>query len=574
MRMSTSEAMAETLVAEGVEHVSGIVGSAFMDLLDLFPAAGIQFVPVRHEQSAGHFEDGYGRVTGRAGVVIAQNGPGITNLVTSVAAANLAHTPIVIISPSAGSLSVGWDGFQEADTASIFRPVTKAALRVTHPGRVADVLRTAFRVAYAERGPVLVDIPRDYFYGELDEVILRPGQYRQTGRNPGDPALIRRAVDLLSGAKRPVIIAGRGAVDAEAVPAAMQLAEWFTAPVVTSYLHNDAFPADHRLALGPIGYMGSKAAMSVLADADVVVAIGTRLSVFGTLPQYDFDYFPKRAAIIQIDVNPKQIARTHPVAVGIAADAKAATEAMLAVLGQTSRPQPVAATLTAVADARQKWRHELETLAMAPGSPINPRRALFEISRVLPKSAIVTTDIGNVASTANSYLTFTESRKFLAALTFGNCGFAYPAALGAKWARPDCPTFAIVGDGAWGMSLHEVSTAVEQDLPVVALVFNNHEWGAEKKNQIDFYHDRFVGTNIQGPEFAEVAKAMGASGIQVTQADAVGDAVKSAMANGRPTVVEILVDGTQLAPPFRRDALKPPRRLLPKYAHLDDRYGR
>jgi sulfoacetaldehyde acetyltransferase len=262
------------------------------------------------------------------------------------------------------------------------------------------------------------------------------------------------------------------------------------------------------------------------------------------------------------------------VAVGIAADAKAATEAMLAVLGQTSRPQPVAATLTAVADARQKWQQELEALAMVPGSPINPRRALFEISRVLPKSAIVTTDIGNVASTANSYLTFTESRKFLAALTFGNCGFAYPAALGAKWARPDCPTFAIVGDGAWGMSLHEVSTAVEQDLPVVALVFNNHEWGAEKKNQIDFYHDRFVGTNIQGPEFAEVAKAMGASGIQVTQADAVGDAVKSAMANGRPTVVEILVDGTQLAPPFRRDALKPPRRLLPKYAHLDDRYGR
>jgi len=217
------------------------------------------------------------------------------------------------------------------------------------------------------------------------------------------------------------------------------------------------------------------------------------------------------------------------------------------------------------------WDDEITSQAMVAGEPINPRRALFEISKVLPRNAIVTTDIGNVASTANSYMKFYESRKYLAALTFGNCGFSYPAALGAQLGSPDSPTIAIVGDGAWGMSLHEVSTAVEQNIPTIACVFNNGQWGAEKKNQVDYYNNRFVGSNIQTPNFAEVARAMGANGIRVSHPEEVGDALTSAIQSGRPTVLEIMVDGTQLAPPFRRDALHSPVRLLPKYADLDYR---
>lgn len=571
IKMTPSEAICETLLAEGVDHVTGIVGSAFMDLLDLFPTAGIKFISVRHEQSAGHMEDAYSRVTGRAGVLIGQNGPGITNMVTSVAAANLAHTPMVVICPSAGTATVGWDGFQEADTVQIFKTITKEAIRVPHPSRVADCLRTAFRIAYAERGPVLYDIPRDYFYGEIYEQILEPHQYRVSQRGCGDLESITRAVELLASAEHPVIISGRGVVDTKAKDIVAKIGEFLTAPVACTYLHNDAFPSDHPLWLGPIGYMGSKAAMNTLAEADVILALGTRLSVFGTTPQYDIDYFPESAKIIQVDINPRHIARTHPVEVGLIADAKEAAREILKGLKEKFPNLQVKKDYLSVIRSRQEaWDKEIVELAMVDGNPINPRRALLEIQKALPDNAIVATDIGNVSSTANSYLRFKGEGMHIAALTFGNTGFAYPAALGSQMAKLDAPVVAIIGDGAWGMSLHEVSTAVEHALPVVAIVFRNMGWCAEKKNQIDFYNNRFIGVDIPNPEsFVPVAIAMGAEGIRVTNSEEVGSALKRALASRKPTVLEILCDGTQLAPPFRKDALKMPTRLLPKYQHLD-----
>lgn len=572
MKMTPSEAIVETLLAEGVDHISGILGSAFMDMLDLLPTAGIKFIPVRHEQSAAHMADAYGRVTGKAGVVIGQNGPGITNMVTSVAAANMAHTPMVVIAPSAGTPTLGWDGFQEVDQVSVFQAITKATVRVPHPSRVADCLRTAFRIAYAERGPVLYDIPRDYFYGEVEDYILEPHQYRVSERGSGSPKALDRAAELLCAARNPVILSGRGVVDADGIDVVKDIADYLTAPVATSYMHNDAFPADHPLAVGPIGYMGSKAAMHTLKEADAILAIGTRLSVFGTLPSYDIDYFPKQAKIIQIDINPRNIARTHPIEVGIIGDARAACVELLKRLkANKSEMTENKARLEKVKEEKEKWEKELIALAMVDGNPINPRRALLELARILPDDTIVTSDIGNVSSTANAYMTFTQSRKHIAALTFGNCGFAYPAAIGAKIAAPDCPVVAIVGDGAWGMSLHEVSTAVEQNLPVVACVFNNKAWSAEKKNQIDYYNNRFVGADINGPDFAEVARSMGAEGIRVEQPEDLSAAYEFALNSNKPTVLDIQVDGTQLAPPFRKDALKKPQRFLPKYAHLDYR---
>ncbi|CAM3115789.1 sulfoacetaldehyde acetyltransferase [Filibacter tadaridae] len=570
VKMTPSEAIVETLVAEGVKEIYGIVGSAFMDMLDLFPAAGIRFLPVRHEQSAGHMADAYTRVTGVAGVIVGQNGPGITNMVTSVAAANQAHTPMVIISPSAGTPTIGWDGFQEADQVSIFKDITKETVRVTHTSRVADCLRTAFRIAYAERGPVLFDIPRDLFYGELEEQILQPHQYRVDSRGSGDPASIKKAVELLKDAKYPVIISGRGAVDADGVDAVAQIAEHLTAPVAVTYMHNDAFPADHPLAVGPIGYMGSKAAMHTLKKADVVLAIGTRLSVFGTLPCYDIDYFPKNAKIIQVDINPRQIARTHPVEVGIIGDAKAASDEIYKQLLSAS-PSSVKKQdrLEELSKVKEEWEQELIDLAMEEGSPINPRRALLELTKALPENTIISSDIGNVSSTANAYLKFNQTRRHIAALTFGNTGFAYPAALGAQLAEPDSPVVAIIGDGAWGMSLHEVSTAVEQNLPVIACVFNNKSWAAEKKNQIDFYDNRFVGADIDAPDFAEVAISMGALGYTIDKPEDIAKVVKEVLEKRKPAVLNIFVDGTQLAPPFRKDALKMPTRFLEKYKHLD-----
>ncbi|HLR40879.1 MAG TPA: sulfoacetaldehyde acetyltransferase [Virgibacillus sp.] len=570
VKMTPSEAIVETLVAENVKEIYGIVGSAFMDMLDLFPAAGIRFLPVRHEQSAAHMADAYTRVSGTAGVVIGQNGPGITNMVTSVAAANQAHTPMVVISPSAGTPTIGWDGFQEANQVSIFEDITKETVRVTHKSRVADCLRTAFRIAYAERGPVLYDIPRDLFYGEIEEEILAPHQYRVDARGSGNPASIEKAVELLKDAKKPVIISGRGAVDADGVDTVAQIAEHLTAPVAVSYMHNDAFPADHPLAVGPIGYMGAKSAMYSLQEADVVLAIGTRLSVFGTLPCYDIDYFPKNAKIIQVDINPRQIARTHPVEVGVIGDAKAASDEIYKQLqaGSPSRKKNQA-RLEEVSKRKEAWDKELIDLAMEDGTPINPRRALLELTKALPENAIISSDIGNVSSTANAYLKFNQTRRHIAALTFGNTGFAYPAALGAQLAEPDTAVAAIIGDGAWGMSLHEVSTAVEQNIPVIACVFNNKSWAAEKKNQVDFYDNRFIGADIEAPEFAEVAKSMGALGFTIEKPEDIAPAVKEVLEKRKPAVLNIYVDGTQLAPPFRKDALKMPTRLLDKYKHLD-----
>ncbi|MBO5366550.1 MAG: sulfoacetaldehyde acetyltransferase [Peptococcaceae bacterium] len=572
VKMSASEAICETLVAEGIDHVTGIVGSAFMDLLDLFPAAGIRFIPVRHEQSAAHMEDAYSRISGKAGVCIGQNGPGITNMVTSVAAANMGHTPMVVICPSAGTPTVGWDGFQECDTVGVFKPITKGTVRIPHPSRAADCTRTAFRMAYALRGPVLLDVPRDYFYGEVEDYILEPHQYRVDDRGCGSPESLQKAAELFANAERPVIISGRGVVDTDSQNIVAEIAELMTAPVACTYLHNDAFPADHPLWMGPIGYMGSKAAMNTVAEADVILAIGTRLSVFGTTPQYDINYFPETAKIIQIDINPLNIARTHPVEVGIIGDAKAASIELLARLKAiVGDKAPVQARLDLVKERVAAFDKEIEDLAMEPGTPMNPRRVLYEIAKVLPKNAIVCTDIGNVASTENSYLKCYEGKKHIAALTFGNTGFSYPAGLGAKLAAPDCPVINIVGDGAWGMSLHEVSTAVQENIPTISCVFHNTEWGAEKRNQIDFYNNRFVGCDIEAPDFAEVAKTMGAHGVRISTPEEVGPAILEAIALNKPTVIQFDVDGTQLAPPFRKDALNLPVRYLEKYAHLDYR---
>lgn len=573
VKMTPSEAIVETLLAEGVDHVCGIVGSAFMDMLDLFPSAGIRFIPVRHEQSAGHMEDAYARITGRAGVITGQNGPGITNMVTSVAAANMGHTPLIVISPSAGTPTIGWDGFQECDQVSVFKAITKATVRVPHPKRAADCLRTAFRIAYAERGAVLYDIPRDYFYGEIEETILKPSQYRVDARGCGSMASLDQAAALLAKAKNPVIVSGRGVVDADALDVIKDIAEHLTAPVAVTYLHNDAFYGSHPLSVGPIGYMGSKAAMKILSKADVVLAVGTRLSVFGTLPQYDINYFPDKAKIIQIDINPKHIARTHPIEVGIIGDAREATVEILKRLKAAEKSRKAdPRRLAAVKKERDAWEKEIVSAAMVKGKPVNPRRVLLEISRALPDDAIVATDIGNVSSTANSYLKFNGGRRHIAALTFGNTGFAYPAALGAQLARPKSPVIAIIGDGAWGMSLHEVSTAVEHNLPVVACVFRNMWWGAEAKNQIDFYNNRFCGVDIPNPEsFVPVAKAMGAEGIRVDRVEDIRDAFETCIKSRKPTVLEFVVDGTQLAPPFRKDALALPTRFLKKYDHLDYR---
>ncbi len=563
MKITPSEAFVETLVAHGVREVFGIVGSAYMDALDLFPLAGIRFISVAHEQAAAHGADGFARATGRPGVCIAQNGPGITNFVTAIAAAYWAHSPVVMITPESGTSTMGHGGFQETEQMPIFSKITKWQVHVNRPDRLAELTSRAFNLALAERGPVQVNIPRDYFYGEMDITLPKPLAIE---RSAGGPESLEAAARLLAGARRPVILAGGGVIFSGAVEECKALAEYLTAPVCSSYLHNDSFPASHPLAVGPLGYQGSKAAMKLLAKADVVLALGSRLGPFGTLPQHGLDYWPKDAQIIQVDADHRMLGLVRPASVAVCGDAKLAARE---ILERVKRLKPGfakdEARLAEIRAEKDAWRDELAKWP-SPNEPgkIGPRRALAALRDAMPKNAMVSTDIGNVCSVSNSYLHFEEPGLFMAAMSFGNCGYAFPTAMGAKIGRPDRPAVAYVGDGAWGMALAEVMTCVREEVPVVGVVFNNQQWGAEKKNQVDYFSDRYVGSNLVNPDFAEVAKAMGANGITVSEEDQVGDALREAIRSRRCTILNINLT-RELGDPFRRDAFRPPRRLLDKY---------
>lgn len=570
--MTPSEAILEQFVAEDAEVMFGIVGSAFMDFLDIMPQAGIRYIPVRHEQNAAHMADGYAEALRgqEPGICVAQNGPGVTNMVTGIKAAELNHSPVIMLSPTATTGSIGTDGFQEADTMSIFEDTVEWQGRLEDKSRIAEYVRTAYRESLTNKGPAQIDFPRDNLYGEIEVDVLDPSQYRQTEIGGAADSAVSDAAELLDEADNPAIIAGLGTIYSEAVDEVAELAEMLNAPVANSYLHNDSFPISHPLAVGALGYGGSKAAMEQLSEADVILAVGSRLSGFGLLPQYGMDWFPEDADVIQIDVDASQIGRTTRVELGLVGDAAETVRNLTSKLDESAGASDARAE--EIQQAYADWREELEEMSQQDQTPVHPRRGLWEVAEALPDNAMVATDIGNTCSMANAYLEFDNPGNFLAAGTYGNCGFAYPAVMGAKVARPDDPAIAITGDGAWGMQqMNEVLTAVRQDIPAVAIVFNNMEWGAEKQNQYWFYNERFVGTDLpENPDFAQIARDMGAKGIHVEDPDEIGSAVEEAIESDRPAVVDIRTDGTELLEPFRRDALDDPERILEKYRQPGD----
>ena len=585
-KMTSSEAFVETMVANDVTDIFGIMGSAFMDAMDIFEPAGIRFIPVVHEQGAAHMADGYARVSGRHGVVIAQNGPGISNCVTAIAAAYWAHTPVVMITPETGTMGMGLGGFQEANQLPMFEEFTKYQGHVNNPKRMAEYTGRCFDRAMSEMGPTQLNIPRDYFYGEIEVEIPQPNRL---DRGPGGEHSLNEAAELLAKAKFPVIISGGGVVMGDAVEECKALAERLGAPVVNSYLHNDSFPASHPLWCGPLGYQGSKAAMKLISQADVVVALGSRLGPFGTLPQHGMDYWPKNAKIIQIDADNKMLGLVKKISVGICGDAKAAAIALTQRLAnktlvcdatKADRAKTIAAEKAAWEKELDEWTHERDAFSLdmieeqkkektpTGGNYLSPRQVLRELEKAMPADVMVSTDIGNINSVANSYLRFEKPRSFFAPMSFGNCGYALPTMIGAKAAAPERPAIAYAGDGAWAMSMVEIMTAVRHDIPVTAIVFHNRQWGAEKKNQVDFYNRRFVAGELESPSFAGMAKAMGAEGIVVDDLDQVGPALQRAvemqMKEGKTCVIEIMCT-RELGDPFRRDALSKPVRLLEKY---------
>lgn len=577
-QMTPSEALVETMVAHGVTDVFGIVGSAYMDALDIFEPAGLRFIPVVHEQGAAHMADGFSRVTGRHGVCIAQNGPGVTNFVTGIAAAYWAHSPVVAITPETGSGGIGLGGFQETEQLPIFSEITKYQGHVMRPDRMAEFAGRCFNRAINDRGPTQLNIPRDHFYGELDAGITQP---KVIERGPGGEQSLADAAELLAQARFPVIVSGGGVIMSGegGVDAAIRLAERLGAPVVNSYLHNDSFPASHELWAGPLGYQGSKAGMKLINQADVVLALGTRLGPFGTLPQHGLDYWPKDARIIQVDTDPNMLGLVKHSDVDLFGDARAAAEALTARLADRTlvcddnrdeRAREIRSQKEQWETELEQWTQEVDEWSQqiaAQSERMHPRQMLRELERAMPEDAMVSTDIGNICSVSNSYLRFERPNSFFAAMSFGNCGYAFPTIIGAKVGAPDRPAVAYVGDGAWGMSMMETLTCVRENIPTTAVVFNNGQWGAEKKNQVDFYNQRFIGTNLEGTDWASIARSMGAEGVRVERLEDVGPALRKACDDqraGRTTILEMMVT-PELGDPFRRDALKKPVRYLDKY---------
>ena len=526
--------------------------------------------------------DGFSRVSGRHGVVIGQNGPGISNCVTAIAAAYWAHSPVVMITPETGTMGMGLGGFQEANQLPMFEEFTKYQGHVNNPKRMAEYTARCFDRAISDMGPTQLNIPRDYFYGDITCEIPKP---QRVDRGAGGADSLKAAADLIAKANFPVIISGGGVVMGDAIEQCAALAERLGAPVVNSYLHNDSFPASHPLWCGPLGYQGSKAAMKLISKADVVIALGTRLGPFGTLPQHGMDYWPQDARIVQIDADHKMLGLVKKIDVGIWGDAKAAAIALGELLSGRElacdkNKAERATTIKTEQDAWEKelteWTHErdpfsldmIEEAKKEPGNWLHPRQVLRELEKAMPADVMVSTDIGNINSVANSYLRFERPRSFFAPMSFGNCGYALPTMIGAKVAAPDRPAVSYAGDGAWAMSMGEILTCVRHNIPVTAIVFHNRQWGAEKKNQVDFYNRRFVAGELESESFAGIARSMGAEGIVVDQLEDVGTAFKKAidmqMNEGKSCVVEIMCT-RELGDPFRRDALSKPVRYLDKY---------
>ncbi|MCR9271743.1 MULTISPECIES: sulfoacetaldehyde acetyltransferase [Mameliella] len=576
MKMTTEEAFVKVLQRHGIEHAFGIIGSAFMPISDLFPRAGIMFWDCAHEGSGGFMADGYTRASGKMSMMIAQNGPGITNFVTAVKTAYWNHTPLLLVTPQAANKTIGQGGFQEVEQMKLFEDMVAYQEEVRDPSRIAEVLTRVIAKAKLASAPAQINVPRDYWTQVVDIEIPEPILFE---RSSGGENSVAAAAALLSEAKNPVILNGAGVVLSEGgIAASMALAERLEAPVCVGYQHNDAFPGGHPLFAGPLGYNGSKAGMELIKEADVVLALGTRLNPFSTLPGYGMDYWPKDAKVIQVDINPDRIGLTKKVSVGIIGDAAKVARGILDKLSDTAGDEGREARRTRIAETKSRWAQQLTEMTHEDDDPgtswnqrarddkpdwMSPRMAWRAIQSALPREAIISSDIGNNCAIGNAYPSFDEGRKYLAPGLFGPCGYGLPSIIGAKIGCPDVPVVGFAGDGAFGISVTELTAIGRGEWPAITqVVFRNYQWGAEKRNSTLWYDDNFVGTELdEGVSYAGIASACGLKGVIARTMDeltaALNQAITDQMENGVTTLIEAMIN-QELGEPFRRDAMKKP----------------
>ncbi|RZO63336.1 MAG: sulfoacetaldehyde acetyltransferase [Candidatus Pelagibacterales bacterium] len=576
-KMTTEEAFVKVLQMHGIEHAFGIIGSAFMPISDIFPDAGITFWDVAHETNGGLIADGYTRATGKMSMVIAQNGPGITGLVTPIKTAYWNHTPLLLVTPQAANKTMGQGGFQEVEQMNLFKDMVCYQEEVRDPSRMAEVLNRVIEKAIRGSAPAQINVPRDYWTQVID-IDLPP--IVRLERQAGGIDAIKKAAKLLSEAKFPVILSGAGVVIGGAIEECKKLAEKLDAPVCSGYQHNDSFPGSHPLAAGPLGYNGSKAGMELIAKADVVLALGTRLNPFSTLPGYGIDYWPKNASIIQVDMNSDRIGLTKKVTVGICGDAKMVSQQLLEQLSSKAGDTDRQKRKDLIHQTKSAWLQKLSSLDHEDDDEgtvwnkearerdkdrMSPRQAWRAIQAGMPDDVIISSDIGNNCAIGNAYPTFEKGRKYLAPGLFGPCGYGFPSILGAKIGCPNTPVIGFAGDGAFGISMNEMSSCAREEWPPISMViFRNYQWGAEKRNSILWFDDNFIGTELD-PElsYAKVAVACGLKGVTAKTMQETTNAIKQSCEDqkkGITTFIEVILN-QELGEPFRRDAMKKPVRV-------------
>ena len=573
-KMTTEEAFIKVLQMHGIEHSFGIIGSAMMAISDLFPKAGITFWDCAHECTAGMIADGYTRSTGKMSMAIAQNGPGITNFVTPIKTAYWNHTPLLLVSPQAANKTMGQGGFQEVDQMAMFEEMVCYQEEVLDPRRIPETLNRVIENAWRGSAPAQINVPRDFWTQVID--IELPKIVRIEAA-PGGRESIAQAAELLSNAKFPVILNGAGVILGGAIDASKDLAERLSAPVCCGYQHNDAFPGSHPLFAGPLGYNGSKAAMELISKADVVLALGTRLNPFSTLPGYGIDYWPKDAKVIQVDINSDRIGLTKDVTVPIQGDAKLVAEQILEQLAPTAGDAGREDRKNLISETKSRWLQQLSSMDNEDDDPgtnwnerarnkhperMSPRMAWRAIQAALPSDAIISSDIGNNCAIGNAYPSFEKGRKYLAPGLFGPCGYGFPSILGAKIGNPDTPCVGFAGDGAFGISMNEMTACGRDGWPAITMViFRNYQWGAEKRNTTLWFDDNFVGTELDlDVKYAKIAEACGVKGVQVTTMQELTDALALSVKeqeDGVTTFIEVILN-QELGEPFRRDAMTTP----------------
>jgi thiamine pyrophosphate-dependent acetolactate synthase large subunit-like protein len=556
-KLSGGQAAVLSLKKEKTKNVFGLIGSATMEIFDaLYKEKSISFIGVRDERTGTHMADGYARASNRPGVILAgQNGPGATNLVTGIAQAAAAFSPVISIAGSFSTKDKVEDAFQGVDQQSLFKPITKKTWTINKTRKIPKIFSEAFKLAMSpRRGPVQINLPRNILSKKENFIIdQNKTSYETENITKGKKSYIKKAVKIINNASKLVIIAGGGIKYTSKYSEVIKLAELLNVPIVTAAGHGDAIPFNHKLNAGQMGPRGNPVASKLTKEADVIIAIGTRLGFNSTF--YTYDNLNKKSKIIQIELEKKMLGRYFPIAVGICADASTVTKQLY---NEIKKQKIIGETNSWTKKYLKERRFYLDNRNNESGLnkfPIQPKSLFKQLRYVLPNNSAITLDAGTLCLQATDALEYYNPPSLFTPLDFGLVGFSFACGLGVKVARPNKTVVSLMGDGGFGMTISELSTAVDYGINTITIVMNNKSWGAEKAYQKDFFGKRYIGADISSPPFDKVAELYGAKGYKVEKVSEINEAVKDAISCKKPAVIDVAVDPKALYS-FRRDSFK------------------